>query len=231
MPNCIEIAEIPSRRQAEIRARVAKVEHPDWSITVTKQTNGKFLLKACPPAAGAASAPMATPGAPAAAAGSSNPLVNRVKPLLDVIADAESNGNYNAHFGVVNNSNPEFTSKSIDDVLEWQAKFVAGGSPSSAVGRYQIIKNTLIGLKSSLGLSGSEKYDPSTQDKMAVKLLQGRGLDGFLSGSKNEDDFLNDIAKEWAGLPTTSGLSHYAGDGLNGATVSVGAVRTALQAI
>lgn len=235
MSECIEIAGLSSR-QAQLRARIAKLEHPDWSVTVTK-TNGTFLLKACPPGAAATTAggPVApttpTGGTPVAVAGGSDPLVTKVTALLNVIADAESNGNYNAHFGVVNNSNPDFTSKSIDDVLEWQAKFVAGGSPSSAVGRYQIIKNTLKGLKTSLGLTGSEKYDPPTQDKLAVKLLQGRGLDGFLSGAKTEDAFMNDIAKEWAGLPTTQGISHYAGDGLNGATVSVGAVRTALQAI
>jgi hypothetical protein len=230
MPDCIEITDIPSRRQAEIRARVAKAEHPDWSVTVTEQPNRKFHLKACPPAA-ASSGPMAITSAPGAAAGSSEPLINRVQPLLDVIADAESNGNYNAHFGAVNNSNPDFTAATIADVLGWQDRFVAGGSPSSAVGRYQIIKKTLKGLISSLGLSGSEKYDPPTQDMMAVKLLRDRGLDEFLSNSKNEDDFINEIAKEWAGLPTTSGESFYAGDGLNGATVSVGAVRAALKAI
>lgn len=59
--------------------------------------------------------------------------------FLDFIAEYESKGNYNARFGSTSNTtNPNFTSMSINGVLEWQA-----GQDKSACGKYQIIKDTL----------------------------------------------------------------------------------------
>src|SRR5438309_1766602 len=67
-------------------------------------------------------------------------------PVLNLIAKAESNGNYNAYFGHPDNTAIDFTSMPIADVMRWQTEFIQQGSPSSAVGRYQIINTTLAGL-------------------------------------------------------------------------------------
>ncbi len=138
-------------------------------------------------------------------------------PLLELIAAKESNGDYNRVYGKgVQREN--LTEMSINEVLEWQRNYVNNGSPSSAAGKYQIIKKTLAGLKDEMGLTGNEKYDEEMQDRMAMHLLNRRGYDRYLAGDPKMDEktFMENVAKEWASMPKDeSGLSYYAGDGLN----------------
>jgi hypothetical protein len=56
---------------------------------------------------------------------------------------------------------------------------------------------------------------------MAMALLERRGLKDYESGKIGKEEFLNNLAKEWAGLPTTSGRSYYEGVGSNHATISL----------
>ncbi len=138
-------------------------------------------------------------------------------PLLELIADKESNGDYNRVYGAgIRREN--LTEMTIDQVLEWQREYVENGSPSSAAGRYQIIRTTLEGLKDEMGLTGDELYDEEMQDRMAMHLLNRRGYDRYLAGDPQMDEktFMENIAKEWASMPKDeSGVSYYAGDGLN----------------
>ena len=152
-----------------------------------------------------------------------------VSSLLNLIGRVESNGNYNVSWGgkVAN-----FTNMSVNQVLEWQRQFVNGGSPSSAVGKYQIIRKTLMGLKSRMGLNGNERFTPQLQDQMALELLKQRGLQSYLSGSLSESAFMLRIAQEWASFPRdASGRSYYAGDGLNKALVSPNTVVATLRQV
>jgi muramidase (phage lysozyme) len=48
---------------------------------------------------------------------------------------------------------------------------------SSAIGKYQIVRKTLRGLRDELGLSGSEFYTPALQDRLAEQLVRRRGSD------------------------------------------------------
>lgn len=153
--------------------------------------------------------------------------------LLTVIAEGESRGNYNAYFGSVANNTTDFTAMTVDEVLEWQTDYVAQGSPSNAVGRYQIIRPTLLGLVDELNLSGSEIFNEALQDKMAIALLERRGLIEFVRGDLSLEDFGHNLSKEWAALPRITGnnpeASYYAGDGLNASLISTGAVIEALR--
>ncbi len=152
--------------------------------------------------------------------------------LLHLIAHAESKGNYNAYFGNANNKKVKFTDMSIADVLKWQAEYVAQGSPSDAVGRYQIISTTLRGLVQQLGLDTQQKFDTHTQDKLAVALLERRGAEDYINDELSREDFAANLAQEWAALPRIVGRnpesSYYDGDGLNQALVKS---RDVLQAI
>ena len=147
------------------------------------------------------------------------------KPLLDLIAQAESKGNYNAYFGDASNAEVKFTEMTIAEVLDWQKTFVAQGNASSAVGRYQIINTTLAGLVRELDLQGSELFDEAMQDRLALVLLERRGLVAYINGRIDAKQFAAELAKEWAGLPRILGdtpeKSYYAGDGLNAALVGV----------
>lgn len=157
------------------------------------------------------------------------------RPLLQLIAQAESKGNYNAYFGNVHNASIDFTSMSITEVLQWQARFVQRGNPSSAVGRYQIIDTTLRGLVHELSIDMQQKFDQSTQDRLAIALLERRGSEKYINHELTRHEFAANLAKEWAALPKIIGdtpeASYYASDGLNQALVPVDHVLKAIAPI
>ena len=169
--------------------------------------------------------------------------VRRFRPLLDVIGAAETNGNYNAFFAEKNNiSKPSVVSMTLSEVRKWQDARVENGSPSSATGRYLFLRKTLDALKNEVGLNGSEPFDSLTQDVLAVRLLERRGLNKFLAGRLSANEFMLSLAKEWASIPVpentkghkrevTKGESYYSGDQLNYANVKLDKIIFALDSI
>lgn len=157
------------------------------------------------------------------------------RPLLDLIAEVESRDNYNAYFGNADNSSIGFTKMSIADVMQWQEDQVAGGSPSSAVGRYQIINTTLAGLVRNMNIEPSQLFDETTQDRMAIALLERRGSVNYVNNEISRHDFAASLAKEWASLPKVDGEnpddSYYAGDGLNKSLVDKEKVLRAIDSL
>lgn len=157
------------------------------------------------------------------------------QPLLNLIAGVESRGNYNAHFGNAHNTSVDFTRMSIAEVLQWQGEYVAQGSPSSAVGRYQIINTTLEGLVQDMKIAPEQLFDEATQDQMAVTLLGRRGSVEYANKEMSRQEFAANLAKEWASLPKVVGDrpddSYYAGDGLNKSLVDKEKVFSAIDAI
>lgn len=157
------------------------------------------------------------------------------KPLLNTIAKGESHGNYNAYYGNGGNTNVHFTDMSIADVMKWQEEYVRKGSPSSAVGKYQIVRPTLAGLVQKLKLDTHAKFDEKMQDRLAVALLEKRGALDFLQKRLSREQFAANLAQEWAALPRITGphptQSYYAGDGLNKAGISVDEVYKALATL
>lgn len=149
-------------------------------------------------------------------------------PILDMIGQKESRGDYNLAYG---NKKVNFTGMTIDEVLDWQKQYVKAGSPSSAAGKYQIIQGTLAGLKREMKLSGDELFDEKMQDKLAMRLMEKRGYNQFVNGQMSEGRFMTNLSKEWASLPKDmSGRGFYDGDGLNKALVSGEKVRATLVA-
>ena len=151
--------------------------------------------------------------------------------ILDVIGFAEGAG-YNTPYNGSNITPVQLYGKqlselTLDEVFTWQAASVNAGSASSAAGKYQIVNRTLKGLVDGVGVvSREDKFSPANQDKLCRKLLQQRGVDGFMAGSKSEASFCLAMAQEWASLPVIQrtqgqkrkvepGESYYAGDGLN----------------
>jgi hypothetical protein len=108
----------------------------------------------------------------------------------------------------------------VAQVLEYQSGMRAKGHESTAVGKYQIIQGTLRGLLERGVVSSDATFNASTQDKLAVALMQGRGLDKYKDGKIPADVFADNLAREWASLPTASGQSYYAGTGSNKSLVS-----------
>ncbi len=164
----------------------------------------------------------------ASAAGVISRHASTGNPLLEVIAAKESAGNYNVVYG---GKEINLTGMSINQVLAWQDESVANGADSSAAGKYQIIRKTMRGLVEDMGLSGNERFDEEMQDRMAMKLLEGRGYYKFLKGEISETDFMLRVSKEWASMPKdANGRSYYAGDGLNKAHETPANLIAALRA-
>lgn len=64
---------------------------------------------------------------------------------------------------------------------------------SSALGRYQIVRSTLRGLRSELGLSGDQIFSPRLQDELAMQLARARGATA--SGLRNEWEGLRGVSE------------------------------------
>lgn len=170
-------------------------------------------------------------------------------PLLDFIGNKESEG-YDDISGLV--SKTRYPTKpiiemTIQEVLDWQESIDATQN-SEAVGRYQIMEDTLRGYNNDLttgpgnplyvraGLSAGDLFSPINQDKMAIVLLEGRGLTRFLNGELTREQFANNLASEWASLPLVTGpntgRSKYAGDSAgNRALTTVQEFLNAIDAI
>lgn len=89
-----------------------------------------------------------------------------------------------------------------------------------AIGRYQFIPKTLRWLVARAGIAPHQRFSPQLQDRLAYMLLQDAELDAFLRGELGRTAFMNKLARTWAGLPTSSGTSHYHGFAGNKATMS-----------
>lgn len=140
-------------------------------------------------------------------------------PLLDLIGRAEGAG-YDTIVGFVRSSDypsKPITQLTIAELLAWQES-IDGKYNSEAVGRYQIMEDTLrgfdnnrssttggIGLYERAGLTLNSLFSPANQDLMAIELLKYRGLNRFLTGSLTDRQFGDNLSYEWASLPVIIG--------------------------
>ncbi len=98
----------------------------------------------------------------------------------------------------------------ISEVKSFQRQLVLKGLPSGAVGKYQFINKTLLELQSKLKFRDSDVFSADLQDKMAMKLLDIRGLKDFLNDKLPLKNFMKNLSKEWASLPNPdTGKSYY----------------------
>lgn len=150
--------------------------------------------------------------------------------LLDFLVTDESGGNYNAVIGKPR-ATDDLSLRTINGVYDLQDYLVSIGRPSGAVGRYQIIKKTLRGLQSQLGLSGSERFTPEMQDRLAVQLLVNRGYSSWWRGEISDEAFAHNLSMEWASLPDPekNGRSHYEGIAGNSSRMPLARVYEALR--
>ena len=140
--------------------------------------------------------------------------------LLDFIGTLESNG-YDDYYRNVAESPPRrLTTMTVGEVLDWQDRIDAR-SNSEAAGRYQIMEDTLRGLVRQGVVPEDALFDATTQDALAVYLLDQRGWDPNRTGPNAGTDLArmgDAIAREWAALPVCSGIraGRSAYDGLAG---------------
>ena len=149
--------------------------------------------------------------------------------VLDFIAGGvpdnpggESGGNYNAVIGDMH-ATDDLGAKTLAEIYGLQAKLLGMGRPSSAIGRYQIIRRTLQALAAQLNVSSDTLFLDALQDQLAVKLLVQRGYQAWWRGQMNDEELLHNLSCEWASLPDPErgGKSHYDGVGPNHASTTL----------
>ena len=155
----------------------------------------------------------------------------RASAVLDLVAGPESRGNYNAWYAQAHQSQVQLADLTVREVRALQDRLVRRNG-GSAVGRYQIIDDTLAGLVERLGLTGNERFTPALQDRMAMHLARDAGLQAWLTGALSDERFAANLARVWAGLPGDhSDRSVYAGIQGNRATLGWRTVVASLRGI
>ncbi len=155
----------------------------------------------------------------------------RAGAVLDLIAAAESGGNYDAWHGNAGQRDVDLSGSAVNEVRELQADLVRS-TGGSAIGRYQFLDDTLVTLMGRLGLSGTERFTPQLQDRLALQLARDAGLDRWLAGTLSDDQFGKNLSLIWAGLPLdASNRSAYEGVSGNRAMLGYSDVIARLRVI
>jgi muramidase (phage lysozyme) len=130
-------------------------------------------------------------------------------PILDAISRMEGTRGYSDSFG--HQLHGDLTGKTIGQIMQIQ-RHMHG---SSAVGRYQFMRNTLSSLIRRGVVGANDRFDGPTQDKMATALLNDAGFGRWQKGQISDNQFLHGMAGIWAGVPGPSGHGRYEGVGHN----------------
>lgn len=109
------------------------------------------------------------------------------------------------------------TQMTLDEIFTW-IKQTPG--QNHAIGRYQFIPKTLKRLVRQARLPHTTRFNPATQDLLANLLIEEAGYPAFRSGALSRVMFMENLARIWAGLPMSNGLSYYHGYAGNRASIS-----------
>jgi muramidase (phage lysozyme) len=162
--------------------------------------------------------------------------------LLDFIGDTEAPKGYGTIYANKQSKLPKpLTSMTIGEVIDAQ-KAWSKNNGSSAAGRYQFMRATLIDLSKTLNLSGKLIFNADLQDQLGYELLNRRGYSEFIAGKINSVEFGKRLAQEWASFPVLTackgahrtvqrGETYYAGDKLNKALVEPSKVEQILLTV
>lgn len=163
--------------------------------------------------------------------------MTNTRALLDFIGGLEAPKGYDQIYGGIKKDDyppKPITSMTIGEVLAWQDR-INPKYRSEASGRFQFLRVTLRNLAKQLNIPLTSKFSRDMQDRLAIELMNQRGLRKFMAGSISNETFANNLAKEWASLPCVSGpkvgKSYYDGDGLNTALTTPRAILTAIETL
>lgn len=142
-----------------------------------------------------------------------------VAKLMQLIASAEAGGaQYDAvqHAATVK-PRKRPTAMTLGEIYDWIARTPG---QQHAIGRYQFIPATLKRLANHVGAKRGDVFSPKLQDRLAHQLLEEAGLSAMMANDMSRKDFMHNLSKIWAGLPTSSGKSYYHGLAGNRAVLS-----------
>lgn len=136
------------------------------------------------------------------------------KPLLDLIASRESMGygQYDAMnrggeaggtVAIGSANSVDVFGRGLSSMTVQEVMNLQSGNKVHAAGRYQIIRSTLRGLMEgrygATGVQPTDRFDATTQDKLAIALLKGRA-GRFLTAGGSISEAARGMGQEWIGL-------------------------------
>ncbi|MEP1330471.1 hypothetical protein [Pseudophaeobacter sp.] len=142
-----------------------------------------------------------------------------VAKLMQLIASAEAGS---AQYDAVQHAarirpGKQPTAMTLGEIYDWIARTPG---QQHAIGRYQFIPATLKRLAKKAGAKRGDVFSPKLQDRLAHQLLEEAGLSAMIAKEMSRTAFMNNLAKIWAGLPTSNGKSYYHGLAGNRAVLS-----------
>ncbi|SEN67723.1 hypothetical protein SAMN04487857_1372 [Pseudomonas sp. ok272] len=150
-----------------------------------------------------------------------NMLDVRIREIGDIISHGE--GSYESYntgtkdvqegrvgFSFLSPASGTITNKTINEIILTESLSGTNRDRMFATGKYQTVIETLKNAKSTLRLTGEEKYTPDMQEKVFSEYLLekagGGALAKFIKYGKGElNDAQNAAAKEWASIAVPSG--------------------------
>jgi muramidase (phage lysozyme) len=132
--------------------------------------------------------------------------------ILDRLSDAEGTdeararargygSGYDVLFGYRPNPGPRPLSEMTLEEVDGLQGTMGDHTP---VGRYQVTRATLRGLRDAFGLRGTTVFTPALQDQIGRQLMRRRGYD---NPRLSPDEVQSRFALEWASVPTLNGTS------------------------
>ncbi len=158
----------------------------------------------------------------------------KIRPVLDLISRETSawkeNGldsPYDAPFGYgvgpkSLKPNKPLTQMTIGEVMEYQDRLrvqSAGFSAddpnagTTAVGKYQFMKETLLGLLTNLKgeINENTVFDARVQERLALSLLGDAGVDKWMKDERSNEEFTLKLGRIWPSISKADGTAHYPG--------------------
>lgn len=147
------------------------------------------------------------------------PFASDADRIRHVIASAEasSKGYDSVQHGARVKPSKAPTDMTLGEIYAW---IKATPRQPHAIGRYQFIPSTLRRLAKQAGFGPETRFTPQVQDALADILLEEAGLNKIRQGELSRKAFMNNLAKIWAGLPNSTGKSHYHGYAGNKASIT-----------
>ena len=149
-----------------------------------------------------------------------------IERISKTIAQAETGGRYTAYAGDGGKGNQEITKMTLTQLRQ---KY---GDYNTAVGAYQFMPGTAIGLAKQLKLDPNKTlFTPDVQDKLNQYHLKTMGYEQFKSGKLSQTEFGTRIAQQYRALPDPRTGRTYADQyaSSNRATISLNEFNVALK--
>jgi murein DD-endopeptidase MepM/ murein hydrolase activator NlpD len=159
--------------------------------------------------------------------GKNNIDVGDVSSLGDLVGKLESGGDYNKLVTPTGKGiTPEkpITEMTLDEVSKLQTRMKKSGDyPSTAVGKYQYLQDTLKDVAQQEGLdTATTKFTPEVQEQLFKRTLKNRGLEDYQSGKISKEEFQNQLAMEFASIPVATDVHRPAGKGYKERDIKAG---------